>query len=165
MSGGPRCPAAAGACPSGDGGRPYRSIRESPWQGAVWPGNPRALCAQQMQQRGWSPPEKGWQGQGQQRGWGRGIPRLYLGPQTLGPRLWSTSWLPRGKESTCQCRRCKRCGFNPWVEKIPWRRKWQPIPVFLPGEFQGWGSLVGCRLGVAQSRTRLKRLSSSSSRR
>ena len=41
-----------------------------------------------------------------------------------------------------------------------WRRKWQPTPVFLPGESQGRGSLVGC--GVAQSRTRLKRLSSSS---
>ena len=27
-----------------------------------------------------------------------------------------------------------------------WRRKWQPTPVFLPGEFQGWGSLVGCHL-------------------
>ena len=27
-----------------------------------------------------------------------------------------------------------------------WRRKWQPTPVFLPGESQGWGSLVGCRL-------------------
>ena len=34
-----------------------------------------------------------------------------------------------GKESTCQCR---RHGFNPWVGKIPWSRKWQPIPVFLP---------------------------------
>ena len=44
-----------------------------------------------------------------------------------------------------------------------WRRKWQPTPVFLPGESQRWGSLVGCRLWVAQSRTRLKRLSSSSS--
>ena len=44
-----------------------------------------------------------------------------------------------------------------------WRRQWQPTPVFLPGESQGQGSLVGCRLGVAQSRTRLKRLSSSSS--
>ena len=41
-----------------------------------------------------------------------------------------------------------------------WRRKWQPTPVFLPGESQGWRTLVGCRLGVAQSRTRLKRLSS-----
>ena len=37
-----------------------------------------------------------------------------------------------------------------------WRRKWQPTPVFLPGESQGWGSLVGCRLWGAQSRTWLK---------
>ena len=44
-----------------------------------------------------------------------------------------------------------------------WRRKWQPTPMFLPGESQGRGSLVGCRLWVTQSRTRLKRLSSSSS--
>uniref|UniRef100_A0A8B9YB93 Signal peptide peptidase like 2C n=1 Tax=Bos mutus grunniens TaxID=30521 RepID=A0A8B9YB93_BOSMU len=33
--------------------------------------------------------------------------------------------------------------FNPWVRKIPWRRKWQPTPVFLPGESHGWRSLVG----------------------
>ena len=45
-----------------------------------------------------------------------------------------------------------------------WRRKWQPTPVFLPGKSQGRRSLVGCRLWVTQSRTRLKRLSSSSSR-
>ena len=38
-------------------------------------------------------------------------------------------WL-RGKESSCQCRRHE---FNPWVRKIPWRRKWQPTPVFLLG--------------------------------
>ena len=44
-----------------------------------------------------------------------------------------------------------------------WRRKWQPTPVFLPRESQGWGSLVGCRLWVTQDRTRLKQLSSSSS--
>ena len=43
-----------------------------------------------------------------------------------------------------------------------WRRKWQPTPVFLPGESQGRQGLVGCRLWVAQSQTRLKRLSSSS---
>ena len=46
-----------------------------------------------------------------------------------------------------------------------WRRKWQPTPLFLPGESQGWGSLVGCRLGVAQHWTRLKWLRSSSRRR
>ena len=33
-----------------------------------------------------------------------------------------------------------------------WRRKWQPTPVFLPGDSQGWGSLVGCRLwGLTES--------------
>ena len=39
-----------------------------------------------------------------------------------------------GKEPVCQCRRHKRCGFHPWVGKIRWSRKWQPTPVFLPGE-------------------------------
>ena len=48
-----------------------------------------------------------------------------------------------GKESTCQCRWCSRLGFNPWVGKIPWKRKWQPTPVFLPGKFQGQRNLVG----------------------
>ena len=45
--------------------------------------------------------------------------------------------LPRwfsGKESTHQCR---RRGFDPWIEKIPWRRKWQHTLVFLPGKFHG----------------------------
>ena len=36
-----------------------------------------------------------------------------------------------GKETTCQCSQCQRCRFNPWVGKIPWRRAWQPTPVFL----------------------------------
>ena len=45
-----------------------------------------------------------------------------------------------GNKSTCQC---KRRGFNPWVGKIPWQRKWQPTPVFLPGEFHGQRSPVG----------------------
>ena len=51
-------------------------------------------------------------------------------------------WL-NGKQSTCQCRRHRRLGFNPWVRKIPWRRKWQPTPVLLPGDFYGQRSLVG----------------------
>ena len=46
-----------------------------------------------------------------------------------------------GKEPTSQCRRCKRYGFDPWVGKIPWRRTWQPAPVFLPGESHGQRSL------------------------
>ena len=49
-------------------------------------------------------------------------------------------WWLRGKESTCQCR---RYGFDPWVVKIPWRRKWQPTPVFLPGKSHRQRSLVG----------------------
>ena len=36
----------------------------------------------------------------------------------------------------------RRCGFNPWVGKILWRRKWQYTPVFLPGEFHGLRSLM-----------------------
>ena len=44
-------------------------------------------------------------------------------------------------KSPCQD---KRHGFDPWVGKIPWSRKWQPAPVFLPEEFHGQRSLVAC---------------------
>ena len=50
--------------------------------------------------------------------------------------------LPGGsvmKKSTCQGRRPR---INPWVGKIPWRRKWLPTPVFLPGESHGQRGLV-----------------------
>ena len=40
-------------------------------------------------------------------------------------------------------RRHKRRGFHPWVRKIPWRRKWQPTPVFLPGKLHGQRNLAG----------------------
>ena len=40
------------------------------------------------------------------------------------------------------CLQCWRPAFNPWVGKIPWRRKWQPTPVFLPGESHGQRSLA-----------------------
>ena len=46
-------------------------------------------------------------------------------------------------ESTCQCRRPKRLRFDPLVEKISRKRKWQPTPVFLPGKFHGQRSLAG----------------------
>ena len=39
---------------------------------------------------------------------------------------------------------CRRPGFAPWAGKIPWRRKWQPTPLFLPGKSHGQRSLVGC---------------------
>ena len=48
-----------------------------------------------------------------------------------------------GKEYSRQSRRCKRCEFNPWVRKIPWRRKWYLTSVFLPGKFRGQRSLEG----------------------
>ena len=51
-----------------------------------------------------------------------------------------------GKEPSCQCRRHKRCVFDPWVGKVPWRRAWQPTPVFLPGESHEQRSLVGYSL-------------------
>ena len=41
------------------------------------------------------------------------------------------------------CLQYGRPEFDLWVRKIPWRRKWQPTPVFLPGKFHGWRSLVG----------------------
>ena len=49
-------------------------------------------------------------------------------------------WWLSGKESAYQCR---RCGFDPWVRKTPWRRKWQPIPVFLTEKSYGQKSLAG----------------------
>ena len=50
----------------------------------------------------------------------------------------------------------KRCRFDPWVQKIPWRRAWQPTPVFLPRESHGQGAWQATVHGVAQSQTRLR---------
>ena len=73
------------------------------------------------------------------------------------PKAFFTCFLgdASGKGSTCQCRRCKRCGFNPWVRKIPWRRKWYPTPVFLPEKFHGQRTLGGYSTWVAKSQTQL----------
>jgi len=46
-------------------------------------------------------------------------------PETVGLPKWQS-----GKEPTCQCRRHRRLGFDSWVGRIPWRRKWQPTLVF-----------------------------------
>ena len=62
---------------------------------------------------------------------------FFLKKKGVLPRLLS------GKESACQFRRPKRRGFDPWVGKIPWRRKWQPTPVILLGKSYGQRSLVG----------------------
>ena len=79
---------------------------------------------------------------------------------------WKIPWME--EPGRLQSMRSWRIGHN-WATSLSlftfmhWRRKWQPTPVFLPGESQGWGSLVAAVYGVAQSQTRLKWLSSSSS--
>ena len=57
--------------------------------------------------------------------------------------LWGFPGGTSDKDLSCQCRRHKRRGFNPSVGKIPWRKKWQPTPVFLPGVSHGQRSLAG----------------------
>ena len=56
---------------------------------------------------------------------------------------WSIG-LSGGSDSKVSCLQCGRPGFNPWVGKILWRRKWQPTPVLLPGKSHGQRSVVGC---------------------
>ena len=60
------------------------------------------------------------------------------------------SWQLSGKESACQYRRCR---LDPLVRKIPWRRKRQPTPVFLPGESREQRSLVGCSPQITKRQT------------
>ena len=77
----------------------------------------------------------------------------------MGPKMTPTVSGASDKEPTYQRKRLKRCRFDPWVQKLPWRRAWQPSPVFLPGESQGqriWRATVN---RVTKGRTRLKRLS------
>ena len=57
--------------------------------------------------------------------------------------LYIQTSFPGGSGDKSICLQCGRHGFNPWVGKIPWRSKWQPTPVLLPGKFHGWRSLVG----------------------
>ena len=56
-----------------------------------------------------------------------------------------------GKEPTCQCKRFKRLRLDPWVGKIPWRRKWQPTPVFFLGNPMDRGVWQATVHGVADS--------------
>ena len=72
------------------------------------------------------------------------FPSCHLKSMGLGQQSLVTV-LPRwlsGKESTCQSR---KHGFNPWIRKILWRRKWQPTPVFFPGESHGQRRLLSYR--------------------
>ena len=59
-----------------------------------------------------------------------------------------------GKELICKCRRHKRCGFYPWIGKIPWRREWLPTPVLNPLDRGVWQAI-----GLQRVTHELKRLS------
>ena len=63
--------------------------------------------------------------------------------------------LPSQLSQLRNCLQCRRPRFYSWVRKIPWRRAWQPTPVFLPGESHAQRSLVGCSPWGCKSRTRL----------
>ena len=56
------------------------------------------------------------------------------------------------KKSACQNRRCKRHGFDLWAEKTPWRREWQPIPVFFLGESHRRGAWQLQSIGLQRVR-------------
>ena len=75
---------------------------------------------------------------------------ISLVTQWLRIRLPGLSWWLSGKESACQCRRHR---FDPWVGKMPERRKWQPTPAFLPEKFHRQRSLGGLESMGSQSRT------------
>ena len=64
----------------------------------------------------------------------------------------------RGKAPACQWRRHKKCGFDPWVGRIPWRRAWLSTPIFFSGESHGQRSLAGYSIvySVAKRWTQLK---------
>ena len=67
-------------------------------------------------------------------------------------------WWLSSKTFACDAEvhlQCRRPGFDPWVRKIPGRRKWQPTPVFLPGKLHGQRSLVGYSPRGCKSWTRL----------
>ena len=66
---------------------------------------------------------------------------LYIYINSYGLSRWCS-----GKESTYRCRRHRRGELDLWVVKIPWSRKWQPTPLFLPGKSHGQTSLAGYSL-------------------
>ena len=58
--------------------------------------------------------------------------------------MWASQVALVVKNPLANAGRRRGCIFHPWVKKIPWRREWQPTPVFLPGESHGQRSLAGC---------------------
>ena len=79
---------------------------------------------------------------------------LLFGTLSLEDAVW---WFPDGSRGRVLLQ-CRRCSFYAWFGKTPWRKKWQPTPVFLPGKFHGQRSLVGYSQGVTESQTGLSTL-------
>ena len=73
------------------------------------------------------------------------LPCRHVGKAPSSLYMTGLPWCLSGKESTCQWRSHRRLKFHPWVREIPWRRKWQPTPVFLPGKSHWQRNLVGYR--------------------
>ena len=76
------------------------------------------------------------------------LPHWQVGSLPLGS-------FPGGSNGKTVCLQCWRPRFNPWVGKIPWRRKRQPTPVLLPGKFHGWRNLIGYSSWGCKEQTRL----------
>ena len=69
--------------------------------------------------------------------------------------LFASGGLPWCSDGKSVCLQCGRPGFNPWVRKIPWRRKWQPTPVLLPGKSHGQRAWWTAVHWVTKNQTRL----------
>ena len=67
----------------------------------------------------------------------------FINSFTWGSRRLQATAVAQQEKNLPAMQETGRRGFSPCVGKIPWRRKWQPTPVFLPGEFHGRRSLVG----------------------
>ena len=75
------------------------------------------------------------------------MPRWEQGGSLPGDHMWKGfPGSSDGKASACNA----GLGFDPWVGKIPWRRKWQPTPVFLPGESMEGGAWWAIVHGIAR---------------
>ena len=86
-----------------------------------------------------------------QAGWSGEAPGREGQLSALGLQLrWGLPRWLSGEESAGQCR---RCGFHPWVRKIPWGRKWQPTPVFCLGDLMDPGAWWATVHGVTESDT------------
>ena len=80
--------------------------------------------------------------------------QIFISPFPV-PTIYNSLGLPWWLRWLGVCLQCGRPGFDPWVGKIHWRRKWQSTPVLLPGKSHGQRSLVGYSPWVAKSWTRL----------